>query len=248
MCMVNKTKRDMQIQQAERMKSGYNGLLWETGLTGKLEYFFSITTPPTCNKRCQVYSIDPDKICFYCYSCAAMKYRKAFHEKLIQNYLQLKEVLPVEALPIIRLPYERIESHGDVDTVNQVINYFNICNKNPDTQFTVWSKNPDIYAKAIAAGYEKPKNLIFVLSSFFLNVVADPSKWPFVDIVFTVFTADYAIEHNIKIHCGGQKCINCLECYTPAPGIRYINEMLKSDQKKYYKMLADIQGREADNK
>ena len=242
------SKRDKQIEQASRMKSGYNGLLWETGLTGKLEYFFSITTPPTCNSRCQVYRIDPNKICANCYSCAAMNYRKAFREKLVQNYLQLKEVLPMEALPVINLPYERIESHGDVDNVNQVINYFNICNKNPDTQFTVWSKNPDLYDKAIKAGHAKPKNLIFVLSSFFKNVVADPGKWPFVDIVFTVFTAEYAIEHDIIINCGGQKCINCLTCYTPAPGIRYINEMLKSDQKRYYKMLAEKLKREAENK
>ena len=236
--MTIKEKVDFQLKLVECMKSSYNGLLWQTVLTGKMDGFCSISTSPTCNKYCQLYRLDPDKICSKCYSCAAMEYRKSFLEKLIQNSLLLQErILDYTELPIIFLPFYRFESHGDAANEIQVINYFNICEKNPNTTFSVWTKNPNLYKNAIEAGHDKPKNLIIVLSSHYLNVVADPSKYDFIDIVFTVFTASYAIENNIVINCGGQKCINCLRCYTRHNGVIYINEMLKQEQKKYYKLL-----------
>lgn len=233
-----KERVEFQVSMIERTKSGYNGLLWESVLTDKMDGFAAISTSPTCNKYCQLYRLDPDKICSKCYSCAAMEYRKSFLEKLVQNSLLLQErILDYTELPTIIFPFYRLESHGDVANETQVINYFNTCEKNSNTTFTVWTKNPILYKNAIEAGHSKPENLIIVLSSHYLNVVADPSKYDFIDIVFTVFTAEYAIENNIVINCGGQKCINCLRCYTRHNGVIYVNEMLKQEQKKYNKLL-----------
>ena len=74
-------------------------------------------------------------------------------------------------------------------------------------------------------GYEKPKNLIIIQSSFFLNIV-DPIKDMWVDKVFTVFTKEFAIVHDIKINCGARHCLSCQTCYTNNDTI-YINELLK---------------------
>ena len=48
--MTIKERVEFQVSMIERMKSGYNGLLWETVLTGKMDGFCSISTSPTCNK------------------------------------------------------------------------------------------------------------------------------------------------------------------------------------------------------
>ena len=217
----------------------FNGVLWESELTGKLEGFRSISTSSAKNPICIERAKDEKSICNKCYAMAMLAYRHSLDDHLTENLEILTDrILEERELPFINALAYRLEFSGDVANETQVINYFNICNHNPHTQFTVWTKNANIYRNAINKGYQKPQNLIIVYSSPYLNVVSDISGYDFIDIVFTVFTAEYAIENHITINCGGIKCMNCMECYTRKDGVRYINEMLKSQQKKYYKLLA----------
>ena len=78
-------------------------------------------------------------------------------------------VLPLDMLPTINAIYFRFEAFGDLNNDIQVINYFNMCYKNPRVKFALWTKNPDFIEAAIAQGYAKPENLNIVLSSLFIN-------------------------------------------------------------------------------
>lgn len=137
-------------------------------------------------------------------------------------------VLPAEVLPLIPSRYFRFESFGDLINVNQVINYFNIARKNPDTLCALWTKNPHIVAKAIAAGHDKPENLQIVLSSPLINKPIKATKYAFISKVFTVYDKEAA--KAVNINCGARSCLACGRCYRPNPegvAIQYVNELLK---------------------
>lgn len=224
----------------------FNGILWESILTGKLEGFLAISTSARDNARCRINAMNPDSICAKCYAMQMLAYRESLDEHLVENKNILTSgIIPYEDLPVVMAIAERLEFAGDVENIEnggifQVANYFNICTKNPNTTFAVWTKNPDVYGAAIAAGYKKPDNLLIVYSSPIINKVSDLSKkYTFIDIIFTVYTADYALEHDVKINCGNAKCKHCMRCYTKHENVIFVNEVLKSQAKKYYKALAE---------
>jgi hypothetical protein len=103
----------------------------------------------------------------------------------------------------------------------QCANYFNICRKNPQTKFALFTKNPHIIKECIDSGNKKPKNLQIIQSSLFIG---KPQKkaYDFVDKVFTV----YADCEGVEINCGARNCFECHKCYTKNK-IEYINEKLK---------------------
>lgn len=167
-------------------------------------------------------------ICGGCFSVAVQKHYPAVMKNTTENLEKLTAaVIPVSEWPKINAAYFRYESFGDAANVTQVVNYFNLAKANPGTTFTVWTKSPDIYKRAIDAGNDKPKNLIIILSSTQIGVRADVSRWNFVDKVFTVYAnEDQATAAGVKINCGGRKCLTCLNCYRKN-GARVINELLK---------------------
>ena len=71
-----------------------------------------------------------------------------------------------------------------------------------------------------------------------IDVNKTVKRYDFIKGVFTVYTASYAIKNNVFINCGGRKCIECLNCYNYHENVFYINEILKSDSKKYYEAIA----------
>ena len=106
----------------------------------------------------------------------------------------------------ILFPYLRIESFGDVQNVTQARNYLRIIKAFPNKRCAIWSKNKEVYKKAIQ--FEgKPQNTSYVHSSLFLNKPdkIDLKEYPFIDHVFTVYEKAYVKEHNIVINCGGKK-------------------------------------------
>jgi hypothetical protein len=121
--------------------------------------------------------------------------------------------------------YFRFESFGDLNNAIQVINYFNICKKNPGVKFALWTKNPDYIAEAIRAGHEKPENLNIVLSSLFLNKERK-TRYSFIDKVFTVYDPEFIQENKTEINCGAKNCFSCGLCYEKN-GVRNIREKLK---------------------
>ena len=186
----------------------------------------SISTSVTTNDRCKKNAAIPGSICEKCFASKQMKIFPSMEKPMIRNQeILTSEILPEEKLPIINNLYFRFEAFGDLNNDIQVINYFNICYKNPGVKFALWTKNPDYIATAIAKGYSKPENLNIVLSSLFINVERRIIH-DFVDKVFTVYDRDHIQENNVEINCGAKSCFSCGLCYEKN-GVKIINEKLK---------------------
>ena len=203
------------------------GVGWTTNHTGKMEGMISLSTSVINNERCRKNAQIKGSVCEKCFAeRMANMYGEKFRSKFERNQeILTAAVLPDEQIPIVNHVYARFEAFGDLNNDIQVINYFNICYKNPQTKFALWTKNPDFIAQAIKKGYRKPDNLQIILSSLFLNQVRR-TRYDFIDKVFTVYTPDYIQENDIDINCGARNCFSCGLCYN-ANGVRYIHEKLK---------------------
>lgn len=205
----------------------YNGLHITTNHTGKMAGMYSLSTCAACNEYCKAYAKDPNKVCSKCYANTMLKRYSTLNKALSRNTeILTSSVLALDILPTINALYFRLEAFGDLNNDIQVINYFNICNKNKGVHFALWTKNPFFISQAINKGYEKPANLQIILSSHYLNVEADKANYPFIDKVFTVYTPDYIESNNITINCGSRSCLNCGKCYKKR-SCDTINEKLK---------------------
>ena len=200
----------------------------------KLQGISSISSSVCDNLFCKARQAIKDCICKFCYAFNQQSYQTGLKEHNILNGIILRNILiPVEmfkVLPIL-FPYLRIESFGDVANVIQARNYIRIIKAFPEKRSAIWSKNIAIWEQAfILEG--KPDNCTYVHSSSELNkpVVIDRNRYWFVDHVFTVYTKQYAKEHNITINCGGKKCMVCIlekkNCYYRNTEF-YINELKK---------------------
>ena len=189
---------------------------------GKMTGMQSISTSSRQNPYCQQRIKDGDSVCIKCYAERLMKMRPRIDTCMQRNgELLSSKVIDPDYLPEVNVLYFRFEAFGDLINVTHVINYFNICKKNPETHFALWTKNPGLIDQAIKSGEEKPKNLRIVYSSPKLNQVYEP-QYDFIDKIFTVYTKDA----DVKINCGKKKCIDCKLCYKENK-VRYINERVK---------------------
>ena len=129
-----------------------------------------------------------------------------------------KTIIPVLEWPILNYAYFRFEAFGDLNNETQVINYFNLCKRNPHTSFALWTKNPVFIKRAIASGYKKPKNIIIIYSSPMINANINSDNllktFPFIDKVFTVYDKTAIRENRIDVNCGARNCLECRKCYT----------------------------------
>jgi hypothetical protein len=203
-----------------------SGLHFTTKHTGKMEGMASISTSVTTNERCAKNAQIKGSICEKCFAAKQMKVYPSMENCMVENQRILtSSILDVELLPYINNLYFRFEAFGDLNNEIQVINYFNICKKNPGVKFALWTKNPDFIKKAINMGHDKPENLNIVLSSLFINKERK-NIFDFVDKVFTVYDTDFIEENNIDINCGARNCFSCGLCYNKN-GVKVINEKLK---------------------
>lgn len=197
--------------------------------TGKMAGVNSISTSVLLNARCAKNAAIPGSICAHCYAMRYAGFRPALRRKLEMNtLLYARYVVPVEWLPVINDLIFRFESFGDLNNAIQVENYFNIARKNSAVTFAQWTKNPDYIAAAIAAGNEKPENVIVVYSSILKNVCNNDitARYPFIDKIFTVYSPAYIAANNIDINCGARSCLGCQRCYNKNTEM-YISEKLK---------------------
>ena len=208
--------------------------MWDalcTNHTGKMTGMWSLSTSCLCNKYCPARMKDPNSICSKCYSERQMEWQENLRIKLYRNTLILTTIeVPVKLMPRFNVMKGRLESHGELNNVIQIENFFNLCKANPGTMFALWTKNTFLFPEARKQGVRKPKNLIIIESSPKIDEVITPSD-PWVDKVFTVFNKKFAREHGIEINCGGRCCLNCeTDCYkkNKVKGkVEYINELLK---------------------
>lgn len=205
------------------------GLHYTVNHTGKMNGLHSLSTAITANPRCLARMQKSDSICAKCFAAAMMKRYTSLSKCLEENARILSgSVLPVDVLPLIPVKFFRFEAFGDLINENQVINYFNIAKKNPETLCALWTKNPDIIAKAIKSGHDKPENLQIVLSSPRINRPLKSTKYEFIDKIFTVYDKQGA--KDININCGARSCLGCSRCYRPNPEgvkVQHVNELLK---------------------
>lgn len=204
------------------------GVHYTMNHTGKMAGMQSLSTSCLENPYCRAYAKDPNKICSKCYAERQMGYQTSMKGCFAKNTeILTTHRLTWDEIPLINACMFRFESFGDIQNVLQVINYFNICHKNPNVNFALWTKNPAFIDMAINLYYEeKPKNLQIVMSSHFINVKANISKFPFVDKVFTVCTKEYAEANGIEINCGSNLCLSCGKCYFDN-GIVELYELVK---------------------
>lgn len=216
----------------------------------KMQCICSVNTSSKDNSFCERMSKIPNTICSKCY---ARRMLAAFHDLRQQQINSMNEILhrvfndwEIPVLTKTNNPYDiyRIESFGELHDVSeggiyQAINYINLIIKNPHINFAWWSKRPDIIDKALKKlGIEFPDNCNMIYSNPYINglyasgkkynVDAIINRFGFISGVFTAFTAEYAEKHNIKINCGKNICIKCLNCYNyHSEKVFYINELLK---------------------
>lgn len=204
-------------------------LIHITKHTGKMAHIPSISTTCLNNILCQARMKTGKTICAHCFSVSIQKRYSQLTKCLIKNTEVLtSSVIAENDLPVLNNIYFRFESFGDLNNEIQVINYFNICKKNPKTRFALWTKNPWFIDKAIKAGNAKPENLNIIFSSVFMNDVnlAVANYYTFIDKVFTVYDKEHA--KNVEINCGSRDCWNCGRCYEKhSGGLELVNELLK---------------------
>ncbi len=200
----------------------------------------SLSTSCTCNLYCKKRSGNKSLICSHCYAERQMKIYHNLEKCLIKNTeILTNRILDKTELPIINFLYFRFESFGDLININQIVNYFNICKKNPKVHFALWTKNPFVIADAINKGVAKPRNLQIVYSSPMINIVNDPG-YDFIDKIFTVYDKKYIKENNVNK--GVAKPRNLQIVYSSPminivndPGYDFIDKIFTVYDKKYIK-------------
>lgn len=198
-----------------------------TNHNDKMEGMVSLSTSSLMNKLCQAYSKCVDNICHWCYAQKMLKRFSSLEKCLRKNSEVLcSRILEDQEIPFLNCAYFRFESFGDLSNDIQFINYIKIAQANPHCNFAIWTKNPFIMASVFHKGYEKPQNMIIILSSLKVNVQADTTLFKFVDKVFTVYDKETIANDHVEINCGGKKCATCLLCYKHND-IRIINEEIK---------------------
>lgn len=211
---------------AEFYRPGYNLIHISRGMTGKMHGIPSISTSCVENPICKRRRKAKDSVCAHCYAVGVINR----HKKAGENYAENFHILAGGVLSAI--PYffsdrfVRLESFGDVANEIHAYNYFLICKANPQTSFSIWSKNAKLFA-GIFEKYGKPENLIFIESSEKLNTPKKPS-FPWVDKVFTVYDKMTIKGKGVPINCA-KSCAFCGKCYDRkrGEGVTEINEILK---------------------
>ncbi len=200
--------------------------------TAKMKGMWSLSTTPR-NPLCEARSKIEGSICSKCYSDRMMNTYSDLEKCLTHNaeILNNRE-LSEEEIPKIgnKLGLFRFESFGDVTSKIQVLNYFHIAEANARIKCALWTKNPWIIQEAMQEFHlEKPKNLVIIGSSYFINepMTEYYKQYDFIDYIFTVYDQETIDSEHVDINCGGRSCAYCRKCYTKTHDGYEIREKLK---------------------
>lgn len=198
----------------------------------KMENMQSLSTCALCNANCQANRNIKGSICEKCFAVTMEKRYSNLTAALTKNGEILSAgIIPYEDLPIINAAFFRFEAFGDLINENHLVNFVNICLKNPYVHFALWTKHFTIAETVFCKmGVKKPENLKIVASSLMMDTpIKKLPSWA--DCSFTVWSSEEKAQAAGKvINCGAKKCITCLACYTKN-GVKEINELVKSKQK-----------------
>jgi len=191
-------------------------------MSGKLSDIPAINTNTVTNEFC-IKMKDTDSICGSCYSHRMLNtYRKNCQPAFQHNsdLLSKAELIP-DLLPRVNSAYFRFNGHGELINETHLINLIGICNKNPHTNFALWTKRKNLVFSVLRA-QPKPKNLILVYSNPKIDCVQIEPPMHFDKVFNNVSKSGYKNEN-----CTGQKCIECLACYRKDSGTDVIIERVK---------------------
>lgn len=200
-------------------------------MEGKLDGIGSLSTSCMCNPICLKRMEHEDWICRYCYSVRHQKYRKSLKDHIDRNYEILQSRIPDDKIPFTPYAFVRLEAFGDIGSSTHLINYVEICNRNPQSTFALWTKNYG-YLESVFSKIKKPENLVLVVSSPKINEELDPvilnrvEEVVHIDVLFTVYDKEHWESTPIETRCG-MKCIKCLKCYTRHADTIKISELKK---------------------
>jgi len=189
-------------------------------MSGKLKGIPAINTNTLSNGFCTKSASKGNNICAVCYSRYMLStYRGNCVPPFEHNSRILSgDIIPVQYLPVFNAVAVRFHGHGELINDTHLINFFNICIKNPRVTFTLWTKRTSII-KSVLKWYPKPDNIILIFSNAKIDKVIKPGK--FYNKTFNnVSTSKKAINCNMD-------CIDCLKCYNPTDKTSVIIEKVK---------------------
>jgi hypothetical protein len=189
-----------------------------TSGNGKMQFINSINTNTLTNDYCMT-------ICSFKGKCYSRKQINRWQSNGIgwqKNSDKLSQsIIDYDLLPkFYNTNFVRFHSHGELINDTHLINFMNICNKNKDVTFTLFTKRSDLIKRHFK-NHKKPKNLILIFSNSKFDKPMDKIPLHF-DKTFNVINKD----SNIKANCSG-KCKDCMICYTIGSKETQIIEVIK---------------------
>lgn len=190
-------------------------------LSGKMLKVRAISTYAGQNPSCLALMKCEDNVCSHCYAYKQVQSGMYPDQRgcLERNGNALSKELLKVVPNLTKLKYHeifRFESHGDVINETHARNYIRIVKANPTIKFAAWTKRPLVWKAALKKEGGKPDNLNLVYSSPKLNkpVTDIRKKFPFFDVVFTVYEKGADTGKDFPCSCGPESCNKCRFCYT----------------------------------
>lgn len=195
-------------------------------MTGKLDGLRAVSTNTATNAYCvkQKERGAAGNICSVCYSHSMLAtYRKNMAPALQRNSdLLAAAPLNPQDIPFIGDAFLRINAHGELINDIHFENVCRIAERNPHCAVALWTKRPDIVGRVLR-GRAKPANLILIYSNPKIgHIMAKPPAG--FDRTFNNVPENEAVDRQ---NCTGQRCKDCLLCYTLGNGVDTIVEKVK---------------------
>ena len=190
-------------------------------MSGKLAGLLALNTDTTTNEFCIKRNAKKalNNICAKCYSFAMLlKHRKNCVPKFQRNSEFLSRVeLKFTDVPVINQAWVRFSGHGELINALHFANLCTIAEKNPHCNFALWTKRVTIVRnhKGLI-----PPNMILIFSNPTIGKIIDPPRgfhksFNNVESGSAELTRDRLRKKIWRTQdCTGQKCIDCLACYS----------------------------------